>query len=220
MFRSRPDQILSRRHPLYLLANQIDRQFFDKEFGPLFVEKYGRLGLPTRLIVGLHHLKHAFNESDESVVGRFLENPYWRYCCGFEYFQHELQLDPSSLVRRRKRLGPNRLEKLLIGTLETAKQGNLLTEKHAERVNVDTTVQEKAVAFPTDARLYHKTRCALARAAKERNIELRQSFEHLGKRALLKQGRYAHARQLKRAKRETRKEERASSTSSSLMNGP
>ncbi len=106
LFRSRLDQILSRKHPLFLLANQIDWQFFDKAFGQLFVDNFGRPGLPTRLIVGLHYLKHAFNESDESVVGRFLENPYWQYFCGFEFFQHELPLDPSSLVRWRKRLGP------------------------------------------------------------------------------------------------------------------
>ena len=82
---------------------------------------------------GLHYLKHAFNESDESVVGRFLENPYWQYFCGFEYFQHELPLDPSSLVRWRKRLGPERLEKMLVQTLETAKRGKLLTQRHVEQ---------------------------------------------------------------------------------------
>jgi len=79
LFRSRLDQILNSKHPLFLLANQINWQFFDKEFGQLFVENFGRPALPTRLIVGLHYLKHAFNESDESVVGRFVENPYWQY---------------------------------------------------------------------------------------------------------------------------------------------
>jgi len=205
LFRSRLDQILNRKHPLFQLANQIDWQFFDGEFGQLFVENVGRPGLPTRLIVGLHYLKHAFNESDESVVARFLENPYWQYFCGYEYFQHDFPLDPSSLVRWRHRLGPDRVEKLLVETLETAKRGNLLTKRHVEHVNVDTTVQEKAVAFPTDARLYQKTRHALVRAAKERGIDLRQNYERLGKEALLMQGRYAHARQLKRARKQTRK---------------
>lgn len=205
LFRSQLDQILNRKHPLFQLADQIDWSFFDQEFSPLFVENVGRPGLPTRLVVGLHYLKHAFNESDESVVDHFLENPYWQYFCGFEFFQHELPLDPSSLVRWRKRLGPERLEKMLVQTLETAKRGKLLTERHVERVNVDTTVQEKAVAFPTDARLYHKARRALVRAAKERNIELRQNYERLGKMAFIKQGRYAHARQLKRARQQTRK---------------
>ena len=205
LFRSQLDQILNRKHPLFQLADQIDWSFFDQEFGPLFVENVGRPGLPTRLVVGLHYLKHAFNESDESVVDHFLENPYWQYFCGFEFFQHELPLDPSSLVRWRKRLGPERLEKMLVQTLENAKRGKLLTERHVGRVNVDTTVQEKAVAFPTDARLYHKARRALVRAAKERNIELRQNYERLGKVAFIKQGRYAHARQLKRARQQTRK---------------
>jgi IS5 family transposase len=205
LFRSQLDQILNRKHPLFQLAKQIDWQFFDSEFGRLFVENVGRPGLPTRLIVGLHYLKHAFNESDESVAGRFLENPYWQYFCGYEHFQHELPLDPSSLVRWRKRLGPERLEKLLVETLETAKRGKLLTPRHVERVNVDTTVQQKAVAFPTDARLYHKARRALVRAAKERNIDLRQNYERVGKVAFIKQGRYAHARQLKRARQQTRK---------------
>ena len=68
-------------------------------------------------------------------------------------------------------------------TLETTKRGKLLTEKHAQQVNVDTTVQEKAVAFSTDARLYHKALRILVRAAKERGIELRQSFERLGGRS-------------------------------------
>jgi IS5 family transposase len=205
LFRARLDQILNTKHPLCQLANHINWDSFDDEFGPLFVANFGRPGLPTRLIVGLHYLKHAFNESDESVVARFLENPYWQYFCGFEYFQHTLPLDPSSLVRWRKRLGPDKLETLLAETIETAKRGNVLTRKHVEHVNVDTTVQEKAVAFPTDARLYHKTRRALVRAAKERNIDLRQNYERVGKKAVVMQGRYAHARQLNRARQQTRK---------------
>jgi IS5 family transposase len=79
------------------LGNQIDWSIFEEEFGPLYVENFGRPGLPIRLVVGLHYLKYAYNESDESVVERFLENPYWQYFCGFEYFEHEVPLDPSRL---------------------------------------------------------------------------------------------------------------------------
>ena len=205
LFRAHLDQVLNREHPLYVLANQMDWSIFEQEFGPLYVEGLGRPGLPIRLVVGLHYLKYAYNESDESVVERFLENPYWQYFCGFEYFQHEFPLDPSSLVRWRRRVGSKGMEKLLKETVETAKRERLMKARHLERVNVDTTVQEKAVAFPTDARLYHKMRRALVRMAKREGIELRQSFERLGKRALQMQGRYSHARQMKRAKRETRK---------------
>ncbi len=152
LFRSSLEQILNRKHPLYALANKIDWERFDKSFGALFVQNQGRPGLPTRLVVGLHYLKHAYNESDESAVARLLENPCWQYFCGFKQFQHELPIDPSSLTRWRKRLGPDKLEELLSATIHTAKEEKLLTEKQVERVNVDTTVQEKAVAFPTDAR--------------------------------------------------------------------
>ncbi len=103
--------------------------------------------------MGLHYLKYAFDESDESVVARWLENPYWQYFCGYEFLQHELPLHPTSLVRWRERMG-DRLESLLEHSLHVARQEGLLGARDLERVNVDTTVQEKAVAFPTDARLY------------------------------------------------------------------
>jgi len=150
LFQSRLDQILDNGHPLFQLARQIDWSFFDTEFGQLFVENVGRPGLPTRLIVGLHYLKHTFNESDESVVERFLENSYWQYFCGFEYFQHRLPLDPSSMVRWRKRLGPDTLEKLHVETLETAKRGKLLTPRHVVW-NESTTIRrfrKKPSPFP------------------------------------------------------------------------
>jgi transposase, IS5 family len=204
LFRSRLDQILDNKHPLFVLANQIDWSAFDQQFGRLYADK-GRPALSTRLMVGLHYLKHAFDESDESVVARLLENGYWMYFCGFEFFIHHLPLDPSSLVRWRKRIGPKDMEQLLAETLETAKRSDHLTESHLERVNVDTTVQEKAIAHPTDARLYHKARVLLVKAAKDRGIPLRQSYLRLGKRALIMSGRYAHARQMKRAKREQKK---------------
>lgn len=178
---------------------------FDEAFGALYVENKGRPGKSTRLMVGLHYLKHAFDESDESVVSKLLENPYWQYFCRFEYFQHELPLDPSSMTRWRQRVGPEGVERLLAETVATAKRGKVLEKGHVERVNVDTTVQEKAIAFPTDARLYDKARRALVRAAEDQGIELRQSYSRLGKRALVMQGRYAHARQMRRARRETKK---------------
>ena len=205
LFRSRLEQNLNRRHPLFQLADTIDWSFFEREFGSLYTENFGRPGLPIRLLVGLHYLKHANNVSDETVVSQFIENGYWQYFCGFEYFQHEFPLDPTTLVKWRKRIGPKGMEKLLQGTVETAKTEGHLTEKHVERVNVDTTVQEKAIAFPTDARLYHKARCILVQLAKRQGIELRQSYERLGKSAFIMQARYSHARQMKRSRREQKK---------------
>jgi IS5 family transposase len=156
-------------------------------------------------MVGLHYLKHAFDESDESVVARLLENGYWQYFCGFDFFIHNLPLDPSMMTRWRQRIGSKNMAQLLSETLETAKREGHLTKAHMERVNVDTTVQEKAIAYPLDAKLYHQARVLLVKAAKDRGIALRQSYQRLGKRSLIMSGRYAHARQMKRAKRERKK---------------
>ncbi|MCH8842180.1 MAG: IS5 family transposase [SAR324 cluster bacterium] len=205
LYQSHLEQILNHDHALYKLAHQIDWAVFEAEFGALYHPGKGRPGLATRLMAGLHYLKHTFDESDESVVERFLENPYWQYFCGCDYFQHSLPLDPSSLVRWRKRVGQAGMEKLLAETIEVAKRQKLIQRKDLDQVNVDTTVQEKAIAFPTDARLYHKMRVRLVREADKRDITLRQSYPRLGKRALARQGRYAHARQMRRAARETRK---------------
>jgi IS5 family transposase len=205
LFKSRLEQILNKDHPLYLLSGKIDWIVFEKQFGVLYAEGVGRPGKPIRLLVGLHYLKYTYNESDETVIERFLENPYWQYFCGCEYFQHELPIDPSLLTKWRKRVGSEGLEKLLQETIETAKRGKLLNKRHIERVNVDTTVQEKAIAFPTDARLYYKMLRGLVHLAKQRGINLRQTYERVGKKALARQGRYSHARQMKRARRETKR---------------
>lgn len=205
LFSSRLDQIINLRHPLVILSSKIDWSSLEKTFGKYYEEGKGRPGLPTRLMVGLHYLKYAYSESDESVVMCFLENPYWQYFCGYEYFQHNLPLDDSSLSRWRKRMGESKIEKLLQETIETAKRSKFLKKGDCSKVNVDTTVQEKAVSFPTDAGLYYKALAALVRQAKERGIVLRQTYSRVSKNALHKQSRYRHAQQSKRANRETRK---------------
>ncbi len=205
LYQRRLSTLLDQSHPLKLLAEAIDWEFFEREFGALYVERKGRPGLPMRLLVGLHYLKHLYDVSDESAVAGFVENPYWQYFCGEEFFVHELPCDPTSLVKWRKRIGPGGMERLLQETIAAAQRQQALKASEIRRVNVDTTVQEKAIAFPTDARLYHKARCVLVREAQRAGLELRQSYKRVGKRALQKQGRYAHAQQLKRARKETRK---------------
>ena len=205
LFKSRLDQMLDPRHPLTRLANAIEWTYFEEEFGSLYAEDKGRPGKPIRLLVGLHYLKNAYDESDESCVERFLENPCWQYFCGFEYFQHEFPLEPTTLVKWRQRIGEEGIEKLFYQTLATAQKLGLLRTSHLNKVNIDTTVQEKAIAFPTDARLYYKMRVKLVKAAAENGIDLRQSYHRLGKKALVMQGRYAHAKQMKRARKETKK---------------
>jgi IS5 family transposase len=199
------EEILNKEHPLYKLAEKIEWEVFEKEFGEYYVEMIGRPGLPIRLMVGLHYLKYLYNVGDEAVIEGFLENPYWQYFCGYEYFQHKFPCDPTSLVRWRRRLGAEGIEKLLKETIEVAKREKELKSKDLERVNVDTTVQEKAIAFPTDARLYYKMRSTLVRQAEKENIKLRQSYKRVGKKALKKQASYAYAKQGQRARKQTKR---------------
>ena len=197
--------LLNAEHPLYRLAAVINWQMFEAEFGKLYAEGLGRPALPTRLLVGLHYLKHLAQVSDEAVVASWVENPYWQYFCGEQHFQHRFPCDPSSLVRWRQRVGADGVEKLFRETLEAAQRAQALKPAEINCVNVDTTVQEKAIAFPTDARLYHKARRVLVRLARQLHFRLRQSYERVGKKALVRQGRYGAAQQLKRARRETKK---------------
>lgn len=197
--------LLDKQHPLYQLAAAINWQVFEETLGKCYAEDVGRPGLPIRLLVGLHYLKHLYNLSDEVVVASWVENPYWQYFCGEQVFQHRLPCDPTTLVKWRRRVGATGIESLLKETLDTARRQQALKEQEIERLNIDTTVQEKAVAFPTDARLYHKARRALVRVARQVGCRLRQSYYRLSKKALWKQSRYAMAQQMKRAHKETKK---------------
>ncbi len=204
LFGARLSELLNPEHPLVVLAERIDWSEFDAAIDACYADELGRPGVNTRLMVGLLYLKHAFDESDESVVARWVENPYWQFFCGLCYMQHELPIDPSSLSRWRKRVGAERLEKLLEATIHTALAMKAVRPREFQKVNVDTTVQEKAIAFPTDARLYHKMRLALVRRAASLGISLRQNYRFKGQKLLARQGRYAAARQMKRAAKMTR----------------
>ena len=199
------ERFLDKDHPIYQLTNILNWDYLISAFGEYYVENTGRPGIPIRVIAGLHYLKYLENESDESVVEKFCENPYWQYFCGFKTFQHDLPCHPTSLVKWRHRVGEAGVEKLLTETIDAAMREGLLPKKICKRVNVDTTVQEKAITFPTDAKLYHKMRCKLVKAADKRNVMLRQSYDRVGRHALFNHNRYAHARQMKRAKKELKK---------------
>ena len=177
---------------------------FDESFGKFF-KPIGRPAKPTRLMVGLHYLKHVYNLSGEEVVEHWVETPYHQYFCGFEFFQHELPIDPSSMTRWRKRVGPDTLEEVLKATVAVALETGTVKPSSLERVTVDTIVQPKAIAHPTDSRLYLKALLTLVGQAKKAGIKLRQSHTRLAKRAAMKAGRYAHAKQFKRMRRELKR---------------
>jgi IS5 family transposase len=205
LFRSRLDQIIDLDHALVKLAKAIDWGFLEAKFGEAYSDKPGHPPLPTRLMAGLAILKHTYDLSDEALCERWVENPYFQYFCGEEFFQHRLVFDRSSLTRWRQRMGEEKLLALLQESLAVAARAGALKPSSLSRVVVDTTVQPKAVMFPTDARLLNRARERLVRQAKELGVVLRQSYVRVGKRALIAYQRYAHAKQFKRANRALRR---------------
>jgi transposase, IS5 family len=204
LFRSRLDQVINMDHALVKLARTIDWGFLEKKFGAVYADGSGRPPLPTRLMAGLAILKHTYNLSDEVLCELWIENPYYQYFCGEEFFQHRLPLDRSSMTHWRNRMGEERLQALLQESLAVATKTGAMKPGDLARVIVDTTVQPKNVTFPTDAKLLNRAREKLVKLAKRLGVELRQSYTRVGKFALIQHQRYAHAKQFKRAKRALR----------------
>ena len=205
LFRTELVNLIDQRHELVRLAELLDWQAFADEWSPQFVATTGRPALPTRLMAALLYLKHVYALSDEDTVRRWSENPYWQHFSGERYFHHDLPCDPSNLVRWRQRIGESGCEWLLAQSIEAAKRGRVVKRASLDTVVLDTTVQPKAIAHPTDSRLLNRAREQLADAAQDVGIELRQSYARVGKAAEHQAGRYAHAKQYRRMQREIRK---------------
>jgi IS5 family transposase len=202
LFRPSLEKIINLRHPLVRLAAEIDWDFLAGRFSSVCRLGPGQPPLPTRLVAGLFILKHMHNLSDEALCDRWVENPYFQYFCGEVVFRHDLPFDRSSLTRWRQRLGEEQIAALLQESLSVAHRTGAIETKDLERVVVDTTVQEKAIAHPSDARLMHRAIEKLVDLAKRAGVELRQSYLRVAKRAAIMVGRYTHAHQFKRARRE------------------
>jgi IS5 family transposase len=162
LFKARLDQMVDLGHPLAKLAATIDWRFLEERFGAVYTDKPGQPPLPTRLMAGLSILKHTHNLSDEELNARWVENPYYQLFCGEEFFLHKLPFDRSSLTRWRQRMGEEKLVALIQESLNVATRTKAAKPSDFAGVIVDTTVQPKAVAFPTDAKLMHRARERLA----------------------------------------------------------
>ena len=205
LFRARLDQIINLEHEVARLARTIDWGFLKTSFGAVYTDAPGQPPLATRLMAGLAILKSTYDLSDEELTARWVENPYFQYFCGEEFFRHDLPFDRSSMTRWRQRMGEERLGALLQESLAVAVKTKAMKLGDLREVVVDTTVQEKAVTFPTDAKLLDRARVRLVRLAKRSGIRLRQPYTRVGKLALIKHQRYAHAKQFKRANRSLRR---------------
>jgi IS5 family transposase len=199
------EQLIDMSHPLVRLGLFIDWQSFELTLGGTYHPSQGAPGISTRLMVALHYLKYQHDLSDEDVVALWIENPYWQQFSGMRHFQLRMPIDPSSMTRWRKRLGDAGAEQMLRATIEAGMKMRVIRPAELKRVNVDTTVETKAIRFPTDARLYQRMRERLVKVARAEGLTIKQSYKHVGRRLLMQSSRYAHARQMKRARACTRK---------------
>ena len=190
-FRARLDQIVNLQHELAKLGRQIDWAFLEKSFGAVYTDHPGHPPLPTRLMAGLAILKHTYNLSDEALCARWIENPYYQLFCGEEFFRHDLPFDRTSITRWRQRMGEEKIVALIQESLNVATRTGAAKPSDFTKIIVDTTVQPKAVMFPTDAKLMHRAREKLVRLAKQHGVTLRQTYSRVGKYALIAHQRYA-----------------------------
>ncbi len=226
-FRARLDQMIDLRHPLAVLTRRMpwaqieaslapvlahrDRAGHRVEGADLFgpsvavvgagVSNAGRPRLPIRLMVSLLYLKHAYNLSDEELVERWSENVQFHFFSGREYYEPKLPCDPTQIGRFRRVPGEAGVEQLLKTTIETAVAIGAAGKSEFQRVIVDSTVQEKAIAHPTDSRLLEVAREKVCRMAARVGIKLKQTHQREGKVLRRRAGGYAHAKQFRRLKR-------------------
>lgn len=205
LLRPRLVDLIDLRHVLVKLTALIDWDVFEREWSGFFPSATGRPATPPRLVAGLLYLQHAYRLSDEAVVARWIENPYYQHFTGETFFQHRPPIDPSSLTRWRNRIGEEGVEWLLTQTINAGLKSGAIGGDSLKRVAVDTTVMEKNIAHPTDARLFERARAQLVTLAREARVGLRQSYARLAPRLAMQVGRYAHAKQFRRMRKALKK---------------
>lgn len=199
LFTPQLSEVINTEHPIVKLSHNIDWNSLELAFEKFYCQNNGRVGISSRLMISLHYLKYTYDLSDEGLLQSWVENPYWQYFSGYSTFQFKCPIDSSTLTRWRTRITDAGAEKLLEETIAAGLKLNQIKEKDLVHVNVDTTVQEKFIRFPIDARLYSRATEKLVKAAKKRNIELRQTYERTTVRLLYSYSNYSHRKKFKEA---------------------
>ena len=223
-FRQPLAEMIDPRHPLAVLAARLPWAQIESALAPHFARQVregravaqdglfgpsvqlagagvaaaGRRRLPTRLMASLLYLKHAYKLSDEELVERWAENVVWQHFSGMTFYEPRLPCDATQIGRFRSAIGEAGVEELLKATIDTAVASKAIKPAEFERLIVDTTVQEKAIAHPVDSRLLEIARHKVVAAAKRAGIALKQTFVKEGKSLRRRAGGYAHAKQFKR----------------------
>lgn len=102
-------------------------------------------------------------------------------------------------------MGEEGVEYLLSATTETSFNCKIIKPRSLDKLNVDTTVQEKVITYPTDAKLYKQMRKQLVNQCNYNSVILRQYYPCEFKKLLRKSGKYYHARKPKLAQKQIRK---------------
>ena len=173
MFSSLED-MLSHQHPLFQLSNKINWECFENAFSPLYCSNNGRPAHPIRLMCGLLILKHLRNVSDEMVVFQWSENAYYQYFCGGLEFMPKQPCDASELVHFRNRIGEKGMELILAESIRINTDHD--NEDHFDKAFIDSTVQEKNITYPTDAKLHKKIIKNVLKIVHDKSLPLRQSY--------------------------------------------
>ena len=173
MFSSLED-MLSHQHPLFQLSNKINWECFENAFSPLYCSTNGRPAHPIRLMCGLLILKHLRNVSDEMVVFQWSENAYYQYFCGGLEFMPKQPCDASELVHFRNRIGEEGMELILAESIRVNTDHD--NEDHFDTAFIDSTVQEKNITYPTDAKLHKKIIKNVLKIVHDKSLPLRQSY--------------------------------------------
>jgi IS5 family transposase len=168
------DDLLSQQHPLHKLSHKINWSVFEEAFTPLYCADNARPAKPIRLMCGLLILKHLRNLSDESVVEQWSENAYFQYFCGMHEFVPSFPCNSSELVHFRKRIGEKGIELILRESIRV--NDDKSDDEHHGTPFIDSTVQEKNVTYPTDAKLHKKIVGKVLKLVKELNLPIRQSY--------------------------------------------
>ncbi len=192
-------RFINLEHELCILSHQIDWDSIEEEFSVYYSET-GRPSVPIRRMVGLLLLKHIYNLSDEAMVDRWIENPYWQYFSGEKVFQTQKPFDPTEFIHFRNRIGKEGAEKLLKVSIQLFGK-----EAQEKEVLIDSTVQEKNITYPTDAKLHKRIIGKVNKIAKQEGITLRQTYTRTLKQLMIDQRFHSHPRRKKQAKAAMRK---------------
>ena len=201
MFKTPLKHFIKENHKLVLLTKKINWDQLENELSQYYCVDNGRPGIPIRTVAGMLLLKRIFNESDESVIDRWVENPYWQYFCGEVYFCHEPPFDRTELIKFRKRIGEEGAESLLKMSIDLFPR----KEVQEKEVLIDTTVQEKNITYPTDVKLQKKIIEKCRKIAVKEGVQLRQTYNRELKQLMIDQRFYDHPKRKKKAKAAARR---------------